>query len=43
MSLEIWIVLALVIATAIFAAAARLRRKRRAAEPKAERNVYPLW
>jgi hypothetical protein len=46
LALEIWIILALAVAAAILAAAARLRRKHRAGDPKAakaERNVYPLW
>ena len=43
MALEVWILLALAIAAVVLAAVTRLRRKRRAAESKAERNVYPLW
>jgi hypothetical protein len=43
LALEVWIILALAVAVVALATVARLRRKRRAAEPKAERNVYPLW
>jgi hypothetical protein len=43
LALEFWIVLALAVAAILLAAVARLRRKRHAPEPKAERNVYPLW
>ena len=43
MPLEVWILLALVVAIAIVAAVVRLRRKRVREEPVSEGKVYPLW
>ena len=43
MPLELWIILALVVAAAIIGVVVRLRRKRPREAPASESNVYPLW
>jgi hypothetical protein len=41
--LELWLLLALVIAALATGTVTRLRRSRRAADKKETGNIYPLW